>query len=145
MSRRPLWKNIWRWINTNVHSSNLSVDRQDYYIWKSQQTLLRVSSRGRLLAETQSTLPKTYSTRRGPLLLFSQVTRTHARVAQVTINQTFYVLKPEPVFFSLTVLSVIGSLVSLRGQRQEEAGCPASRSPGGSAGEDCQRTEGSCF
>ncbi|XP_026150741.1 uncharacterized protein LOC113123131 [Mastacembelus armatus] len=45
---------------------------QDYYIWKSQQSLLRLSNSGRLFAEAASTLPKTYSTRRGPLLLYSQ-------------------------------------------------------------------------
>ncbi|XP_035459670.2 uncharacterized protein LOC118282571 isoform X2 [Scophthalmus maximus] len=45
---------------------------QDYYIWKSQESLLRFSSSGHVLVKEESTLPKTYSTRRGPLLLYSQ-------------------------------------------------------------------------
>ncbi|XP_069009709.1 uncharacterized protein KIAA2012 homolog [Embiotoca jacksoni] len=45
---------------------------QDYYIWKSKESLLRLSHSGRLLVEAEATLPKTYSTRRGPLLLYSQ-------------------------------------------------------------------------
>lgn len=47
---------------------------QDYYSWKSQDALLPLSSSGHLLAETQSVMPKTFSTRTGPLLLYSQVT-----------------------------------------------------------------------
>lgn len=54
--------------------------RQDYYSWKSQDALLQLSNSGRLLAETQSAMPKTFSTRRGPLLLFSQVTCRLARL-----------------------------------------------------------------
>lgn len=50
-----------------------SFDRQDYHIWKSQDTVLQLSSRGHVHAETESSVPKTYSTRRGPLLLYSQV------------------------------------------------------------------------
>lgn len=50
-----------------------SFDQQDYHIWKSQETVLQLSSRGHVHAETESSLPKTYSTRRGPLLLYSQV------------------------------------------------------------------------
>ncbi|XP_016895222.1 uncharacterized protein LOC107989767 [Cynoglossus semilaevis] len=44
----------------------------DYYLWKSQESLLRLTSSGRLISAAQSGLPKTYSTRRGPLLLYSQ-------------------------------------------------------------------------
>ncbi|XP_044073655.1 uncharacterized protein KIAA2012-like isoform X2 [Siniperca chuatsi] len=60
--------------NTGRHDGRLDVcfTPQDYYIWKSQDSLLRLSNSGRLLAEAESTLPKTYSTRRGPLLLYSQ-------------------------------------------------------------------------
>ncbi|XP_027145430.1 uncharacterized protein KIAA2012 homolog isoform X3 [Larimichthys crocea] len=45
---------------------------QDYYIWKSQDSFLQLSNSGHLRVETESTLPKTYSTRRGPLLLYSK-------------------------------------------------------------------------
>ncbi|XP_056284716.1 LOW QUALITY PROTEIN: uncharacterized protein KIAA2012 homolog [Pseudoliparis swirei] len=60
--------------NTGGHGGRLDVcfTPQDYYIWKSQDSLLRLSDGGRLLAEAESALPKTYSTRRGPLLLYSQ-------------------------------------------------------------------------
>ncbi|XP_069388589.1 uncharacterized protein KIAA2012 homolog isoform X2 [Paralichthys olivaceus] len=60
--------------NPGRHDGRLDVcfTPQDYYIWKSQESLLRLSNSGRLLAEAESTLPKTYSTRRGPLLLYSQ-------------------------------------------------------------------------
>ncbi|XP_031729885.1 uncharacterized protein KIAA2012 homolog isoform X2 [Anarrhichthys ocellatus] len=60
--------------NTGRHDGRLDVcfTPQDYYIWKSQHSLLRLSNSGRLLVEAESALPKTYSTRRGPLLLYSQ-------------------------------------------------------------------------
>ncbi|XP_045910523.1 uncharacterized protein KIAA2012 homolog [Micropterus dolomieu] len=60
--------------NTGGHDGRLDVcfTPEDYYIWKSQDFLLRLSNSGHLLAEAESTLPKTYSTRRGPLLLYSQ-------------------------------------------------------------------------
>ncbi|TKS67796.1 hypothetical protein D9C73_000880 [Collichthys lucidus] len=45
---------------------------QDYYIWKSQDSFLQLSNSGHLRVEAESTLPKTYSTRRGPLLLYSE-------------------------------------------------------------------------
>ncbi|XP_070832566.1 uncharacterized protein KIAA2012 [Chaetodon trifascialis] len=59
---------------TGRHSGRLDVclTPQDYYIWKSQNSLLQLSSRGCVLMEAESTLPKTFSTRRGPLLLYSQ-------------------------------------------------------------------------
>lgn len=59
----------------NCHFSLLNTlnQTQDYYIWKSQDTLLRLSSSGCLLTRQESTLPKTYSTRRGALVLYSQV------------------------------------------------------------------------
>ncbi|XP_057709400.1 uncharacterized protein LOC130927526 [Corythoichthys intestinalis] len=44
----------------------------DYYIWKSHDALLRLSNSGSLLGNEESTIPKTYSTRRGPLLLYSR-------------------------------------------------------------------------
>ncbi|KAK2840242.1 hypothetical protein Q5P01_013982 [Channa striata] len=67
----------------SVSSSNRSTGRregrldvcftpEDYYIWQSKETLLRLSSSGHLFAEAESSLPKTYSTRRGALLLYSQ-------------------------------------------------------------------------
>ncbi|XP_042349976.1 uncharacterized protein LOC121948641 [Plectropomus leopardus] len=60
--------------NTGRHDGRLDVcfTPQDYYIWKSQDSLLRLSNSGHLLVEEVSALPKTYSTRRGPLLLYSQ-------------------------------------------------------------------------
>ncbi|KAG7240425.1 hypothetical protein INR49_026996 [Caranx melampygus] len=60
--------------NTGRHDGRLDVcfTPQDYYIWKSRESLLRLSSSGHPLMEEESTLPKTYSTRKGPLLLYSQ-------------------------------------------------------------------------
>ncbi|XP_062258842.1 uncharacterized protein LOC133967432 [Platichthys flesus] len=60
--------------NPGGHDGRLDVcfTPQDYYIWKSQEPLLHWSNSGRLLVKAVSTLPKTYSTRRGPLLLYSQ-------------------------------------------------------------------------
>ncbi|XP_039674740.1 uncharacterized protein LOC120570452 isoform X1 [Perca fluviatilis] len=60
--------------NTGRHDGRLDVcfTPQDYYIWKSQDSLLRLSNSGHLLVEAESAIPKTYSTRRGPLLLYSQ-------------------------------------------------------------------------
>ncbi|XP_067373479.1 uncharacterized protein KIAA2012 homolog [Channa argus] len=60
--------------NTGRHDGRLDVcyTPRDYYIWQSKETLLRLSSSGHLFAEAESSLPKTYSTRRGALLLYSQ-------------------------------------------------------------------------
>lgn len=63
-----------------------SFDRQDYHIWKSQDNVLQLSSRGHVHAETESSLPKTYSTRRGPLLLYSQVSN-HIKL-DTTVHKT---------------------------------------------------------
>ncbi|XP_072541791.1 uncharacterized protein KIAA2012 homolog isoform X2 [Salminus brasiliensis] len=45
---------------------------EDYFNWRSQPPLLRLSSSGRLLGGVEPTPPKTYSTRRGPLILYSE-------------------------------------------------------------------------
>ncbi|XP_055733504.1 uncharacterized protein KIAA2012 homolog isoform X2 [Salvelinus fontinalis] len=45
---------------------------KDYYDWKSQPSLLRLSKSGRLLGGVETGLPKTYSTRQGPLFLYYQ-------------------------------------------------------------------------
>ncbi|XP_049585034.1 golgin subfamily A member 6-like protein 24 [Syngnathus scovelli] len=45
---------------------------QDYYIWKSHDVLLHLTNSGSLLGSEVSTIPKTYSTRRGPLVLYSR-------------------------------------------------------------------------
>uniref|UniRef100_A0A3B1JZ43 Uncharacterized protein n=1 Tax=Astyanax mexicanus TaxID=7994 RepID=A0A3B1JZ43_ASTMX len=45
---------------------------EDYFNWRSQPPLLRLSSSGRLLGGAEPTPPKTYSTRRGPLILYSE-------------------------------------------------------------------------
>ncbi|KAM6978389.1 uncharacterized protein KIAA2012 homolog [Tautogolabrus adspersus] len=62
--------------NTNAgrHDGRLEVcfTPEDYFIWKSRDSLLRMSESGRLFGDAESNLPKTYSTRRGPLLLYSQ-------------------------------------------------------------------------
>ncbi|KAL7881922.1 hypothetical protein AOLI_G00087710 [Acnodon oligacanthus] len=45
---------------------------EDYFNWKSQPPLLHLTSSGRLLGGVDPAPPKTYSTRRGPLLLYSE-------------------------------------------------------------------------
>ncbi|XP_062312761.1 uncharacterized protein LOC134017299 isoform X2 [Osmerus eperlanus] len=45
---------------------------EDYYIWKSHQPQLRLSNSGRFLGGVEPVPPKTYSTRRGPLFLYSE-------------------------------------------------------------------------
>ncbi|CAB1422545.1 unnamed protein product [Pleuronectes platessa] len=63
---------------------------QDYYIWKSQEPLQHWSNSGRLLVQAESTLPKTYSTRRGPLLLYSQdLVSTESKCGLVAGNAGF--------------------------------------------------------
>lgn len=70
------WTHLTHLIPLSGTQWNPRVCQQDYYNWKSQDSFLQLSSSGRLL-QTQSGLPKTFSTRRGPLLLYSQVTCTH--------------------------------------------------------------------
>ncbi|XP_061735469.1 uncharacterized protein LOC133538142 [Nerophis ophidion] len=45
---------------------------RDYYIWKSQDALLRLTASGSFLRNEESSIPKTYSTRRGALVLYSR-------------------------------------------------------------------------
>ncbi|XP_066542028.1 uncharacterized protein [Hoplias malabaricus] len=45
---------------------------EDYFNWKSQPALLRLTSSGRLLGGVDPVPSKTYSTRRGPLILYSE-------------------------------------------------------------------------
>lgn len=73
------WTHLTHLIRLSGTQWNPCVCQQDYYNWKSQDSFLQLSSSGRLL-QTQSGLPKTFSTRRGPLLLYSQVTCTHLQV-----------------------------------------------------------------
>ncbi|KAK5890073.1 hypothetical protein CesoFtcFv8_013640 [Champsocephalus esox] len=60
--------------NTGRHDGRLDVcfTPQDYFIWKSRDSLLRLSNSGRQIVNGESALPKTYSTRRGQLQLYSQ-------------------------------------------------------------------------
>ncbi|KAJ4921158.1 hypothetical protein JOQ06_022266 [Pogonophryne albipinna] len=60
--------------NTGRHDGRLDVcfTPQDYFIWKSRDSLLRLSNSGRQIVNEESALPKTYSTRRGQLQLYSQ-------------------------------------------------------------------------
>ncbi|XP_034430569.1 uncharacterized protein KIAA2012 homolog [Hippoglossus hippoglossus] len=76
--------------NPGRHDGRLDVcfTPQDYYIWKSQEPLLHLSNSGRLLVKAESTLPKTYSTRRGPLLLYSQdLVSTESKCGSVAGNR----------------------------------------------------------
>ncbi|XP_051938995.1 uncharacterized protein LOC127612065 [Hippocampus zosterae] len=57
---------------------------QDYYIWKSHDALLHLTNSGSLLRSDESTIPKTYSTRRGPLVLYSRDLVTLRTVSQVS-------------------------------------------------------------
>lgn len=113
--------------------------------------------------ETESTLPKTYSTRRGPLLLYSQVTRSHSQVqsrpqchnAKLSIelhkpliyrNQELYFqVHFYPQLLLSPVLGYYGNQSSLRDQRQEEAGRSALHSTSGRAAEDPQGTNSCHF
>ncbi|CAL9690684.1 unnamed protein product [Knipowitschia caucasica] len=45
---------------------------EDFYIWKAHGSWLRLSPSGGLLPGPETSLPKTFSTRRGALLLYSQ-------------------------------------------------------------------------
>ncbi|KAI4805265.1 hypothetical protein KUCAC02_009890 [Chaenocephalus aceratus] len=60
--------------NTGRHNGRLDVcfTPQDYFIWKSRDSRLRLSNSGRQIVNEESALPKTYSTRRGQLQLYSQ-------------------------------------------------------------------------
>ncbi|KAM6946048.1 uncharacterized protein KIAA2012 homolog [Aplochiton taeniatus] len=50
----------------------VNFEPEDFYIWKSQPPLLRLSNSGRLLGGAEPAPPKTYSTRRGHLFLYSE-------------------------------------------------------------------------
>ncbi|XP_048870886.1 uncharacterized protein LOC125742682 isoform X2 [Brienomyrus brachyistius] len=48
------------------------LEPEDYFNWKSQQALLRLSHSGHVWTGGDPAPPKTYSTRRGPLILYSE-------------------------------------------------------------------------
>lgn len=120
--------------------------RQDYHIWKSQDTVLQLSSRGNVHAETESSLPKTYSTRKGPLLLYSQVSNhinLDTTVQKISIGLYLYwnwhtlfcnPYSPSPVF------GFFGNQLSITAKRQEEGNNAALRSPNRPALGSSQRT-----
>ncbi|KAK7153885.1 hypothetical protein R3I94_007291 [Phoxinus phoxinus] len=56
---------------------------EDYFNWKSQPSLLRLTSSGRFFGGLEPAPPKTYSTRRGPLILYSEDLALAYRSGQV--------------------------------------------------------------
>ncbi|XP_043104126.1 trichohyalin isoform X2 [Puntigrus tetrazona] len=60
--------------NEDGHDGRLEVcfEPEDYFNWKSQPPLLRLTSSGRFFGGMEPVPPKTYSTRRGPLILYSE-------------------------------------------------------------------------
>nr|XP_061826915.1 uncharacterized protein LOC133613408 [Nerophis lumbriciformis] len=65
-----------RVVETSARSDHGRLDvcftPRDYYIWKSQDALLRLTASGSFLRSEESSIPKTYSTRRGALVLYSR-------------------------------------------------------------------------
>ncbi|KAG7463715.1 hypothetical protein MATL_G00179530 [Megalops atlanticus] len=62
--------------HTQVDSQGGRIDvcfePEDYFNWKSQRPMLRLTESGRIRCEVEPAPPKTYSTRRGPLVLYSE-------------------------------------------------------------------------
>ncbi|TRY66608.1 hypothetical protein DNTS_025351 [Danionella cerebrum] len=60
--------------NADGHEGRLEVcfEPEDYFNWKSQHPLLNLTSSGRFFGGMESVPPKTFSTRRGPLILYSE-------------------------------------------------------------------------
>ncbi|XP_016424469.1 titin homolog [Sinocyclocheilus rhinocerous] len=71
--------------NEDGHDGRLEVcfEPQDYFNWKSQPPLLRLTSSGRFFGGLVPVPPKTYSTRRGPLILYSEDLALAYRSGQV--------------------------------------------------------------
>uniref|UniRef100_A0A8C2C497 Uncharacterized protein n=1 Tax=Cyprinus carpio TaxID=7962 RepID=A0A8C2C497_CYPCA len=71
--------------NEDGHDGRLEVyfEPQDYFNWKSQPPLLRLTSSGRIFGGLEPAPPKTYSTRRGPLILYSEDLALAYRSGQV--------------------------------------------------------------
>ncbi|KAI2660516.1 hypothetical protein H4Q32_008101 [Labeo rohita] len=71
--------------NEDGHDGRLEVcfEPEDYFNWKSQPPLLRLTSSGRFFGGLDPVPPKTYSTRRGPLILYSEDLALAYRSGQV--------------------------------------------------------------
>ncbi|XP_026074539.1 uncharacterized protein KIAA2012 homolog isoform X2 [Carassius auratus] len=71
--------------NEDGHAGRLEVcfEPQDYFNWKSQPPLLHLTSSGRIFGGLEPAPPKTYSTRRGPLILYSEDLALAYRSCQV--------------------------------------------------------------
>ncbi|KAF4109440.1 uncharacterized protein KIAA2012 isoform X2 [Onychostoma macrolepis] len=71
--------------NEDGHDGRLEVcfEPEDYFNWKSQPPLLRLTSSGRFFGGLEPVPPKTYSTRRGPLILYSEDLALAYRTGQV--------------------------------------------------------------
>ncbi|CAL8338806.1 unnamed protein product [Boreogadus saida] len=74
---------------------------QDYYIWRSQQSLLRLTNNSSgLLQGGAAIAAKTYSTRRGPLLIYTQdqVSRSIAHQSAASLWRNGQGSRPEEQF-----------------------------------------------
>ncbi|KTF94702.1 hypothetical protein cypCar_00002087, partial [Cyprinus carpio] len=72
----------WRRFYKRLSNSNQG-ETTDYFNWKSQPPLLRLTSSGRIFGGLEPAPPKTYSTRRGPLILYSEDLALAYRSGQV--------------------------------------------------------------
>ncbi|XP_026867679.2 uncharacterized protein LOC113578550 [Electrophorus electricus] len=95
---------------------------EDYFNWRSQPPLLHLSSSDRLLSVAEPTPPKTYSTRRGPLILYSEDLALTC-CQQVNINRKGRALRAsrEEAEIRLHTLQDLTAAVLAYGKKQSEA------------------------
>ncbi|XP_076849899.1 uncharacterized protein KIAA2012 homolog isoform X2 [Brachyhypopomus gauderio] len=102
---------------------------EDYFNWRSQPPLLRISNSAHLLGAVEPTPPKTYSTRRGPLILYSEeLALTSCQTVKVNRKGRALRTSREETEVQLHTLQDLTEAILAYGKKQSKAkmGCKSS-------------------
>ncbi|XP_073668095.1 uncharacterized protein KIAA2012 homolog isoform X2 [Paramisgurnus dabryanus] len=108
----------------NGHDGRLEVcfEPEDYFNWKSQPPLLRLTSSGHFLGHVEPAPPKTYSTRRGPLILYSEDLALSYQPGTLNRKRKAPSGSKHEVDFHLHTLQDLTGAILAYGKKQSKAG-----------------------
>ncbi|XP_056610553.1 uncharacterized protein LOC130427264 isoform X2 [Triplophysa dalaica] len=108
----------------SCHNGRLEVcyEPEDYFNWKSQPPLLRLTGSGLFLGGTEPVPPKTYSTRRGPLILYSEDIALSYQACQVNRKRKALTGPKQEVEYHLHTLQDLTGAILAYGKKQSKAG-----------------------
>nr|XP_055072213.1 trichohyalin [Misgurnus anguillicaudatus] len=108
----------------NGHDGRLEVcfEPEDYFNWKSHPPLLRLTSSGHFLGHVEPAPPKTYSTRRGPLILYSEDLALSYQPGTVNRKRKAPSGSKHEVDYHLHTLQDLTGAILAYGKKQSKAG-----------------------